>query len=660
MNEQWPSMLSPTVTKQLKCKYITTKSLLGDGNFSIVKQCMNIHTKDFYAMKLIHKKLIKDKLQLIKREFNLLNNISLQIRDIEENENCKGNQNNNNTFIGHHHILQLFDFFETVDHIVLITQLCESNDLYDKIISNQHLDLTKQVIPYTACIISSLLFLHEQGIVHRDIKAENILFRLKKKQTTDSKNDETGNENVNSYDLTAHDVILADFGLAIDIKNSSKSSLKEYVGTISYLAPEIVSCKGISGMSLDQLDKVEPYDTMIDIWALGVLVYFMALGYTPFDCETDDETLDCISKCDYYIDNECVLDPVYKDFWNFIQCCFVIDSKKRKSAKDLTLHPFIKDYFNLPLHANSGDIINDNTLVDMNEPVMSPNLVRKNKSFTTLASLRRPPSRKSSQSFLTKISSNSSVNNMLQSYSSNNMLQTPLTTAVPSPITKPTSRTDHGTYHSSNNNIHYNSINNNNNANTNLIPPPIQSANIRDSLRRTLSMTSIKPMISSTTATANTSTNSFQSFGSSNYRINKLTSSNGTNTSTTNTNINSSSSNNSSSINNMIINTNTNSTFFLDPQPPKNSLMNGGFSETPESRSNFNTTPHSSLSRNSSIGNGQTISRVSSVGNHINNALNSALSNGAANGQSFSRNSSFKNLKMTYFDLDYESDSSLL
>lgn len=680
MTEQWPSMLSPTVTKQLKCKYVTAKSFLGDGNFSIVKQCMNIHTKEFYAMKLIHKKLIKDKLQLIKREFKLLNNISSQIRDIEENNgntycnNTANNESTIDTFVGHHHILQLFDFFETVDHIVLITQLCENDDLYEKIISHQHLDLQRQVMPYTACIISSLIFLHEQGIVHRDIKAENILFRLKKNNNSKRKgsnNPEIESNPESSYDLTSHDLILADFGLAIDTKDATKSSLKEYVGTISYIAPEIVSCKGINNMGLDQLDKLEPYDTKIDIWALGVLVYFMALGYTPFDCETDDETLDCISKCDYYIDNDSVLDPKFNDFWNFIQCCFIVDPKKRKSAKDLTTHPLIKKYFNIPIEDSTSSDSKKNILV--NEAAMvKPDLTRRNKSFCALSSLRKPPLRKASQSFLTKISSNPPADVFASSNyfgnsssSSNNMIQTPLTTASPSPIIESKSRIDNSTINMGYKvkNMQNNSTNNNNNSSsssstihtngnsgTNLLPPPIQSINIRDSLRKTLSMTNIKHITSSTNATVNTSTNSFQSIGSSSFRINKLSSGK------TNSGASSATTGRSTTM------INTHSTFFLDPQPPKTSLMNGEFSEMPETRSNFNTTPHSSLSRNSSIGNDvNAISRVSSIGNQIATALNNTLhTNANTNGANFSRNSSFKNLKMTYFDLDYESDSSLL
>lgn len=131
----------------------------------------------------------------------------------------------------------------------------------------------------------------------------------------------------------AHDLVLADFGLAAEYNTSKVNSLKEFVGTISYIAPEIVKCKGVGEMTPDQVGKLDKYGCPVDIWALGVLTYFMAFGYTPFDCTTDDETLECISKCDYYVDEQMMHDPKYEQFWNFVQCCFTIDPAVRRSAK---------------------------------------------------------------------------------------------------------------------------------------------------------------------------------------------------------------------------------------------------------------------------------------------------------------------------------------
>lgn len=313
-------------TNKLECKYYiksTDDGELGDGNFSIVKKCENILTGDIFAMKQVHKNLLKGKLHLIHREIDLLNFISDRIREVENTSN-----DSNDVFQGHHHILQLFDYFETKKSIILITQLCSKIDLYELITNNNNLDLQKQVIPFTSCLISVLSFLHDNDIVHRDIKAENVLFRL----------------NSNTNNVSAHDLILADFGLATHIKNND-NSLKEFVGTISYISPEIVKCKGISTKTIKQIDNINPYDEKIDIWALAVLVYFMTTGYTPFDCDTDIETLDCIINCDYYIDNDIKFDKKYTLFWNFIKDCLKINPSDRPSAMDLKYHPFVSKFF---------------------------------------------------------------------------------------------------------------------------------------------------------------------------------------------------------------------------------------------------------------------------------------------------------------------------
>lgn len=369
---------------QYQCTYVTKKSALGDGHFSVVKECMNTMTKDRYAMKLVDKRLVVDKLQLIQREISVLKRISELIRELERVKKTESG-GNQAVFEGHHHVLQLFDFFETPKNIVLITQLCEPEDLYDKILNAGHLDLKKQVQPFTACILSALQFLHEHGIIHRDIKAENVLFRLRNSSSSNALL-EVPQEGAD-YDTSAHDLILADFGLAIKASTGST----EFVGTISYLAPEIVACKNSARMSAVQLNRLRPYGRGVDIWALGVLCYFMAFGYMPFDCETDAETMDCITKSDYYMDEEKVQDPDFKEFWSFLERCFDVEMDTRSSADELAAHEFLcAQYFPNKL-AKSTDAAKGNSATKLTtKPVL-----KVSKSSSNIHS-RAPPSRSAS------------------------------------------------------------------------------------------------------------------------------------------------------------------------------------------------------------------------------------------------------------------------
>lgn len=534
------SPLLATDYDMIKCKYIAKNSQLGDGNFSVVKECINVQTKETYAMKLVHKNLVKNKLQLIKREFGLLNALSAEIRHLEnKNKNIKVTLD---YFQGHHHILQLYDYFETEENIVLITQLCDQSDLYEKIIKNEHLDLMKQVIPYTACLVSVLDFLHSQRVIHRDIKAENVLFRLHKKRNPELN---ASKQLPEQYDLSAHDLILGDFGLATRINDPNSISLKEYVGTISYIAPEIVKCKSVSSMTNDELSKVEPYGTSVDIWALGVLVYFMAFGYTPFDCETDEETLDCIAKCDYYIDEDYLKRVEYKDFWNFIQCCFVIDPKKRRTAKQLRHHPFIEKFFD---NRHSTSTTGTSLLVER------PDLGPRNHSFNTLRKLESPERTESlmntswvSSSGSSSVSTGDSITSTLSTRGSNYSYGM---------LPQNNNHNDEGLIHDPS---FVNIATRNHGTDAPKRTPSnktikTDSNNVKKPMiRRTISMTSVKNSPSS-------------------YKVNKI--------------------NNASIIA-------SHSTFFLDPQPPKGSLMNGRFSENPQQLSNFDSTPRT-LSRDNS------------------------------------------------------------
>lgn len=563
----------------LKCKYIIdTGDKLGDGNFSTVNKCQNVITKSMYAMKLIDKKSIKNKMKLVSREINLLKIISDKIRCIETRTI---QDNGEDVFIGHHHVLQIFDFFETSSNIALITQLCAKGDLYEKIISDGSLDFSSEVKSYTACLLSVLNFLHDNGIVHRDLKAENVFFRLKSGKTD------------NRY--TAHDLILGDFGLAtmyLDLhSNSADTSLKEYVGTISYIAPEIVACKDVSLLSLRELDNLNHYGTPVDIWSIGVLTYFMNFGYTPFDCDTDDETLECISKADYYIDQDSIEDEALKDFWSFVRSCFILDANKRPSASALKYHPLVREYFS---HS-----INDEKLIlsEVVEGYPAPTYLKEGsiletrKSSTGSLHSLKSPLKSASSSSLTSLHKAATFTTASSSTSANISRINSVSASINSPIS------------SINKSISSSSLVNS----TRYLDPHQQRlpfSKKRESIKKTLSMTSIKKVQGKQNSTVNFNFN-FTDFSD------------------------------QSETNNTNENSNIKSTFTLDPKPPFNSLMNGCFSAMPEAKKHLDDETPRSLSRpNSSsslffleINDNHENNNENSIENiNINDALQSVLS----------------------------------
>lgn len=262
-----------------------SKQLLGRGSSSSVYECKNTKTGAHYAAKQYTKRLIHGMESLLQSEFQILKRISS----------------------GHKNVLSLIDYFETENSFYLVTNLGRGGDLFDRITTSSEgrltVDDTKSVLK---SLLSALAYLHSNNICHRDVKAENVIFMSR-----------------SSSPLL---VLLADFGLAFVVENGENEA-PEFGGTMSYMAPECFS-RG-------------PYSFPVDMWAIGVLTYFMLCGYMPFDCDTNKETKLLISKADYVFEPE--------EYWNnvpdlaksFIAGCLKLDPHERLTASEALHHPFV-------------------------------------------------------------------------------------------------------------------------------------------------------------------------------------------------------------------------------------------------------------------------------------------------------------------------------
>ncbi|XP_075687799.1 NUAK family SNF1-like kinase 1 [Rhinoderma darwinii] len=194
---------------------------LGRGTYGKVKRAVDKSTGMMVAVKSIQKDRITD----------VLDRVHLQ-REIEIT-----------ALLEHEHIIQVFEVFESTDKIIIVMEYASNGELYD-FINNKHQLPESEARRFFRQIVSAVHYCHKKGIVHRDIKLENILL----------------DENLN--------VKLADFGLSnLYHKNQV---LETYCGSPLYASPEIV--KGL------------PYHgPEVDCWALGVLLYALIYGSMPFD-----------------------------------------------------------------------------------------------------------------------------------------------------------------------------------------------------------------------------------------------------------------------------------------------------------------------------------------------------------------------------------------
>lgn len=173
----------------------------------------------------------------------------------------------------HENIVRLYSYYEDDTHFYLIMDYVNKGTLYQMIKINNGLE-EHLAFRYFIQVVCAVSFLHENNLIHRDLKPENLLL------------DET-------------DCIkLCDFGWCVELKVGNRVT---FCGTFEYMAPELI--------------KELPYNHAVDVWSLGVLLYELIHGYSPFRSKDNSESEDYsqifrnILKNNLFIDkkisNEC-------------------------------------------------------------------------------------------------------------------------------------------------------------------------------------------------------------------------------------------------------------------------------------------------------------------------------------------------------------------
>lgn len=160
-------------------------------------------------------------------------------------------------------------------------------------------------------ILSAIYYLHSKGIVHRDIKAENILFE----------NKEEGSK-----------VKIIDFGVSTKFVKDQK--MKETLGTAYYIAPEVL---------------LQNYDNKCDVWSCGVLLYILLCGYPPFNGDDDDEIIESVKRADlvfygthFNLKIEEDWDNISREAKDLIKNMLKLNPKQRYSAKQALDHSWLQ------------------------------------------------------------------------------------------------------------------------------------------------------------------------------------------------------------------------------------------------------------------------------------------------------------------------------
>lgn len=203
-------------------------------------------------------------------------------------------------------IVDLIDVYETEQRVYLVMELLTGGELFDRIV-NKYPNGYSEVVAAELCkkIVNSVKYLHSLGIVHRDLKPENLLYAS---ESNDS------------------DIKITDFGLA-KIANG-EFLLKTACGTPNYVAPEVLLNEG--------------YDSSVDMWSIGVILYILLCGFPPFYSENTPELFEQIINGSYDFPSP-YWDKVSSSAKDLVTKLLQVDPKRRFTPEQVLSHPWIKN-----------------------------------------------------------------------------------------------------------------------------------------------------------------------------------------------------------------------------------------------------------------------------------------------------------------------------
>ncbi|XP_070786026.1 serine/threonine-protein kinase DCLK2-like [Enoplosus armatus] len=278
--------------------------VIGDGNFAVVKECVERSTGQEYALKIIDKARCCGKEHLIENEVAVLRRVR------------------------HPSIIQLIEVDETPSQLFLVMELVKGGDLFDAITScTKYSERDASAMVFN--LAGAIKYLHRMNIVHRDIKPENLL--------------------VCEYPDGTKSLKLGDFGLATVVEGP----LYTVCGTPTYVAPEIIAETG--------------YGLKVDIWAAGVITYILLCGFPPFRSENNiqEELFDQIlrGKLEFPSPD---WDTISLPAKMLISQMLQVNVDTRFTAEEVLSHAWVTD--EAPIDSNTVSSTEDQTSGDALEP----------------------------------------------------------------------------------------------------------------------------------------------------------------------------------------------------------------------------------------------------------------------------------------------------
>ncbi|XP_062931120.1 myosin light chain kinase, smooth muscle isoform X3 [Cynocephalus volans] len=279
-------------TEQKVSDFYDIEERLGSGKFGQVFRLVEKKTGKIWAGKFFKAYSAKEK-ENIRQEIGIMN--------------C----------LHHPKLVQCVDAFEEKANVVMVLEIVSGGELFERIIDEDFELTERECIKYMRQISEGVEYIHKQGIVHLDLKPENIM----------------------CVNKTGTRIKLIDFGLARRLENAG--SLKVLFGTPEFVAPEVIN--------------YEPIGYATDMWSIGVICYILVSGLSPFMGDNDNETLANVTSATWDFDDE-AFDEISNDAKDFISNLLKKDMKNRLDCTQCLQHPWLmKDTKNMEAKKLSKD-----------------------------------------------------------------------------------------------------------------------------------------------------------------------------------------------------------------------------------------------------------------------------------------------------------------